>query len=1556
MIRPSGIFSLGLDGKRHRSHSFSTVEEATGVRDREGESFRAVMSRTKSLPRPRTADHYGIPTLNVSIPHYRLGTPRFSARGTAILRSSAYTRSSSTDDIRSSVFAPGEFSNLLPIPSDLPGHDLLSNWNPTAPQQWPPIDGNHTSPAIEADIWDALTFPPQCNSPDIVRYSPTTGRLIAATSSRIIADLTSLNFLDYELLSDFFLVYRSFIQPTDLVAFLITRLQWAIYRGGDAGKIVNVRTFVAIRHWILNYFSDDFVPNLELRKSFCAMINALTENIQHQFKTQLDGLKEIGEIKKIWRETAKLYWDSPQFEGYKSAVIPLFPGGIAGTRECDWSSPLPEPTKQTMPPQFDTSGPPEISANHPPGLIHRVHEAGRPMFETEPVPINVTSQTADVNARRVSPMSDTSIPALSCSLPPIGFHRADPTVTSHSPALPSSLPKATVTSSSRPYHTGSYRENSTHKRPRLDHRRCGSFSDALGDDRMSTSEKNAFAGSDHRMTVPYPGSLIRGTLLPPVQPFVGVIASPVATRTNHKSAFHGNNTAIINGTKIQKNTVSSPAMKRLFNSMRRALSSKFGDSSNSRNTISADSFRLTISKPIDANGSTGMPFEASQSQPLVQKESRVDWLGLLIVEAFNKALNDNTHFRNMIEGVSNSSSHKDVFQFDQEIGSKERLQGGKNPMARQLSNGSDSIVIVDDTNAMVEYVMSGALPAEDVVGSESHHTHRDAVEAARAHQASRQMDPTATDESKNIIPSPGQDFGSPLDQPVSITVGLEVEEPITNAPAIPMPIQLRRPTLPGHGHSFKSSGSVSLRRYASYQSGMARRARPPSFEASEASGSEAGFALEQSGHGRVLRRRPGGDLRAVDKVADLEHLPRPRSTGSIGTYTDSLASSALLRTSDSLAPGINSKDFALNQSQTFSLSALGQTKQKQPLSLVQAHSSQPPLRPSFELEVAKLAQLPDDEEDDGGIESALLKLEGKFEQRNSSSSLGITEQPSVGISVREREVSGSTDGTDRTDLYSSSLHQESPQPPRAIPETTNELPTPLSPQKATEKGIQPKALSAQGRGLSPSSESALYSDSEDSYSSIPILDRKTSHKSLGEKTFSQEVSLPSMPKPLFSPGLPAVKDSSHTSLVHVEETDSVREMRSSSKEASKDFAAESFLLDEDEDISDLSSDLSDDFFADDPISPISATFPQNEVPVATTPEIKIRTHPLRHPPSPPTTQDPSPNTPSVGLSRGFHKPPPTPDMSPVHQPANKPFAQSPKPSNTSTIKVAIEPRPLRIFTKPPHIPYILEYDSEVLAQQFTLIEKDLLNEIDWKELIDLRWNHSPPASRNWVDFLRTGQPKALELAAARFDIVVKWVTSEIVLTKNIDERAWALTKYIHVAEHCRRLRNYATMYQITLGICSNDCSRLKKTWELVPAADLERLKKLEEIIQPTQNFHNLRVEVESVTPEDGCIPFLGKSICLAHIFMRTNRVLGVYTHDLIFNAQKPAQIAVSPKDPPLVNFERHRTTAGIVKELIRLIGVSNNYRFEPVPGVLEKCLWMAALPDSEIRSLSRELE
>jgi hypothetical protein len=322
--------------------------------------------------------------------------------------------------------------------------------------------------------------------------------------------------------------------------------------------------------------------------------------------------------------------------------------------------------------------------------------------------------------------------------------------------------------------------------------------------------------------------------------------------------------------------------------------------------------------------------------------------------------------------------------------------------------------------------------------------------------------------------------------------------------------------------------------------------------------------------------------------------------------------------------------------------------------------------------------------------------------------------------------------------------------------------------------------------------------------------------------------------------------------------------------------------------------------------------------------------------------------------------PPTPDTTPTTVAVPSTQYPIPSPVDPTGTKEALRNAPkLEIPDPVPqeeplrnrftiHLPFILAFESDILAQQFTLIEKDALNEIDWKELIDMRWKNAEQNginARSWVSFLRDTDARGVEVVIARFNIMVKWAISEIVLTQDIEERARSIVKFIHIAAHCRKHRNFATMAQLTIALTSNEIGRLTKTWAMVPASDQRTMVDLEALMSPTRNFYNLRAEMEGggsvgiAVAEMGCIPFVG-----------------IYTHDLLFNAQRPIEIASSPTTAPLVNFERCRTSASIVKTLLRLLEASSLYQFQPIEGITERCLWMGALTDEEIRKLGESLE
>ncbi|KAF9416105.1 hypothetical protein BGZ94_010305, partial [Podila epigama] len=128
---------------------------------------------------------------------------------------------------------------------------------------------------------------------------PAQRTIMAAIVEKLVEKLT--NEIDYTFLTDFFLIYRLFITPMDLLKLLIARFQWALTINTPQRQIVRVRTFVTLRHWLLNYFTHDFMPSKALRQTFTRNLIKLKEH-----PLVMDSTRDQRIIKELGRYTQSL--------------------------------------------------------------------------------------------------------------------------------------------------------------------------------------------------------------------------------------------------------------------------------------------------------------------------------------------------------------------------------------------------------------------------------------------------------------------------------------------------------------------------------------------------------------------------------------------------------------------------------------------------------------------------------------------------------------------------------------------------------------------------------------------------------------------------------------------------------------------------------------------------------------------------------------------------------------------------------------------------------------------------------------------------------------------------------------------------------------------------------------------------------------------------------------------------------------------------------------------------------------------------------------------------
>ncbi|KAG7813871.1 hypothetical protein KL921_000145 [Ogataea angusta] len=260
-----------------------------------------------------------------------------------------------------------------------------------------------------------------------------------------------------------------------------------------------------------------------------------------------------------------------------------------------------------------------------------------------------------------------------------------------------------------------------------------------------------------------------------------------------------------------------------------------------------------------------------------------------------------------------------------------------------------------------------------------------------------------------------------------------------------------------------------------------------------------------------------------------------------------------------------------------------------------------------------------------------------------------------------------------------------------------------------------------------------------------------------------------------------------------------------------------------------------------------------------------------------------------------------------------------------------------IMYKGTHVPFILGHESHVIAEQLTLIERDFLLEIDWHELVDLKWDKPLEPYNSWLRLLFDEQSKTgLRLITLRFNLATNWIISEILLCKSVALRALTLSRFIHVANNCLKMQNYSTVYQIVLALNSSIVKKLKSTWNTMDVGDLLLFKKLKDLCSPERNFAHFRAELRQIRASKGIIPFLALDLS-----------------DLTVNSERPT---TTVEEYELINIDKFRVSCGILKNMLRNIEYSKIYNFEKHPQLLSKCLYISCLSEQEMDYCYSHLE
>lgn len=1298
----------------------------------------------------------------VDIPSARIGTPRFTDRGTLYLQS-IYSPSALNTPTPRSARSTTFDSALSRDRSEDKIHvsQRIKNARNTLLAPTPTF-------AINAHVYDA--FVADGDNPVYVRYDHDY-HLLAATPARIVMEIAHDRFLDYQLLSNFFLTYRSFMSPSTLLSYLAARLRWALF-SPDHGRIVRVRAFVAIRHWILNYFLDDFEPDIHLRSQFCELINALTHDLHCRHGKNFDygDLQVIGELKKAWTRTCDVVWP-PRVKLSANTMRQhnIRPGGHPHER----------PEKQDFRlyrALHDTATPHTKTGDHP---THD-HSSSRirPSVELDEL-AKIAADTAKLSPDAERRMRHTSITPTSCSLP--AWSR---------------------------FIMGAIKPNSKSARLRRPKSQSG----------LSTSRRITVKRTVSRRPSRAPAPLSR------------------------RRSSHGNNHlavftrgALVNGILLSP---TSADVKQLFVS-------------------SAASTSLFVT---ESNGKPrNLPTRARDPRRIAQL-IRKDELSLRSIHAYQSALHPASHavsVRNARTSpqvsespiIASATAKQNARTSDTDIEALRALQN-------RMTTGSRSILIVDDTGPKHSFDLHEHLVPNDRMGLREI-PQRPSIELSRYTDLS--------------WPKPPERFSTYV-PPFS---GVQT---FTSA---------RR----------SSTGDLN-------------------------------FDLARASSRAVCDQ----DIR--DQGSMLFSRSPARPTPSAITKMSSLR-------------------------------------------LMSIHNSLHDMRPSFQARTADFTTMTaSGQVDDGGVESTLAKLEGSVASPASSRSTIDEEDPVIDLDVILPDMS------EQPELKGLNL---------LLPDTSPHLEdTPMGgfgisdniDSVSPDSTVQDSSLSRYGALSEPMHTSGLSIP----FKQAPMQHDPTEHVIDGlnpastrghERNTSASTINTTASSFLLDPnetfnddgdGLLENKDITSDRLQEKSLLKSLAEKKlADAHTASHISNAQSFFFDIEEEVED---DADEQFEGMSRVTPMRregetllANFsaPLSPPPLTPLPDLPASAFFSRLPP-----RETDGAADANGVFKADAKIPET-SQSPLRTVVDADDGSSTLLTRTSAPKIS---RPANESMRASmmgaqHTAFVLGYSAEVLAQHFTVIEQDVLTEVDWKDLVDMQWTQKPEVIRDWSSHLVMSGQSGIDMVTARFNLVVKWAISEILLTTDVRVRARTIDRYIEIAVACRRIGNYATCCQLTNALLSTAVRNLTLTWELVGTGLLKMLldlAALAALIQVDGSQADLRSEMESRALEHESSntkhrEHKGKEDLDMALRGACIPVLRVYLDDLTIIAQSPALIEPTDITPaePLVNFDRFQAAARTVKGVLRLLDASSLYRLRCDKDIVARCLWLSALDDAEITRVSTDL-
>lgn len=161
---------------------------------------------------------------------------------------------------------------------------------------------------------------------------------------------------------------------------------------------------------------------------------------------------------------------------------------------------------------------------------------------------------------------------------------------------------------------------------------------------------------------------------------------------------------------------------------------------------------------------------------------------------------------------------------------------------------------------------------------------------------------------------------------------------------------------------------------------------------------------------------------------------------------------------------------------------------------------------------------------------------------------------------------------------------------------------------------------------------------------------------------------------------------------------------------------------------------------------------------------------------------------------------------------------------------------------------LLSLNSTVIAIELTLHDFNIFRCIEPQSFIydvfEMRCN---------IDSIDEKCKKELNEFESLSNKEMFWVINEILNETSVVKRIRLIKYFIKVANICRHLHNYNSLFALLSGLGHGSVQRLKTTWDKLPTKYNKLLKNLQSLMDPSRNMLNYRREINCCDPP--IIPF-----------------------------------------------------------------------------------------------------